>query len=147
MLEKSQGKIRRLFHHISIDFSLPISLSKNHEYPKAKCLFSIFFHCIPLSWKLSWTIIAHLLKSLVGPLGERRRLCLWLSTPLPLLLEPTQAFQENSQPPLPMLFKNHLLGTWEKEWTSFFFFFLRNRKGMLLIKKYQLNQLGKRIVH
>ena len=115
MLGKREGEVKRLFHHISIDFSLSISLSKNHEYPKAKCLFSIFFHCIPLNWKLSWTIIAHLLKSLVGPLDERRGLCLRLSTPLPLPLEPTHAFKEYSQPPLPMLFKNHLLGTWERE--------------------------------
>ena len=41
MLGEREGEVRRLFHHISIDFPLSISLSKNQEYSKPKCLFSI----------------------------------------------------------------------------------------------------------
>ena len=41
MLGKREGEVKRLFHHISIDFPHSISFSKNQEYPKPICLFSI----------------------------------------------------------------------------------------------------------
>ena len=41
MLGKREGEVKRLFHHISIDFPHSISFSKNQEYPKPICLFWI----------------------------------------------------------------------------------------------------------
>ena len=117
MLGEREGEVRRLFHHISIDFPHSISFSKNQEYPPTPiCLFSIspLHSCKLEAWldpnspsleELSWT------------LGGRRR----LSPPLLLPLEPlfpvapiTLALQEHSQPPLLMLFKNHHLRIWER---------------------------------